>query len=76
VRDQYAVQVDGLVRGSRHAHTGDILVTCMTAVRSDTTRYSEAAMDPVPESPPLAGRADVMPGGARGQPLSVTLRRT
>ena len=24
----------------------------MTAVRSDTTRYSEAAMDPVPESPP------------------------
>ena len=24
----------------------------MTAVRSDTTRYGEAAMDPVPESPP------------------------
>ena len=23
-RDQYATQVDGLVRGSRHAHTGDM----------------------------------------------------
>ena len=24
VRDQYAAQVDGLVRGGRHAHTGDM----------------------------------------------------
>ena len=35
--------------GSRHAH---VLVTCMEAVHSDTARYGEAAMDPVPASPP------------------------
>ena len=49
MRDQYAAQMDGLVRGGRHTHTGDM---CMTAVRSDTNRYGEAAMDLVPESPP------------------------
>ena len=49
VREQYAAQVDSLVRGSHHVHT---VATCMTAVHSDTTRYSEAAMDTVPASPP------------------------
>ena len=62
-------QVDGLVLGSCHAHTGDMYES---RTQCDTTRHGEAAMDPVPESPLFAGRADGMLGDARGQPLNVT----